>query len=88
MSEDDYEIKAEILEIKHRLFGNVKGNITIGLDYTVYLDNGDLIQVNAEESPGKITEAKCEVDDWSFEVDIRIIEESGISSKKRLNTMR
>ncbi len=86
-SEDDYEIKAEILDIKHSLLGSVKGIITIGLDYTVYLDSGDSIQVDAEESPGKITEAKYEVDDWDFEVDIRIIDESGISSRKRLNTM-
>ena len=87
ISEDDYEIKAEILEIKHEGLGSINGIITIGLDYSVYLKNGEVIQVNAEESPGEISESKYVVKEWSFEINIRIIEETGISSQERLSTM-
>lgn len=87
ISEVDYEIKAEILDIKHKMLGNIKGIITIGLDYTVYLNNGEVVQVNAEESPGEISESNYVVDEWNFDVYIKIIEETGTSSKKRLSTL-
>ena len=32
--------------------------ITIGLDYLIYLSDGNIITVNAEESPGKIEKSK------------------------------
>lgn len=87
ISEDDYEIKAEILEIKNKSLRSINGIITIGLDYKVYLQNGDIIQVNAEEAPGKISGFQYTVEEWNFEVTIKVIEETGFSSQKRLVRM-
>lgn len=86
-SEDDYEIRAEIMSIKHKILGNLKGIITIGLDYTFYLANGERLQVNAEETPGKIYDSQYSIEDWGFDVVVKIYEETGMSSKQRLNTM-
>lgn len=48
------EVKAEILKITHPELGNIRGIITIGLDYSIYLGDGTVMIVNAEENPGKI----------------------------------
>ncbi|EMS69143.1 hypothetical protein [Ruminiclostridium cellobioparum] len=87
VSDNDYEIKVEIQSIKHNALGEVKGIITIGLDYTIYLHDGEKIQVNAEESPGKLYGCELKIDDWNFGVSVKVIEETGVSSKYRLNTM-
>ena len=46
--------KLEIERITHPVLGNVKGIVTIGLDYTIYLTDGTMLEVNAEENPGQI----------------------------------
>lgn len=51
---EDNVLKLEIFRITHPILGEVKGIITIGLDYTVYLANGEIIEVNAEENFGSI----------------------------------
>ena len=39
-------MKIEIERIIHPVLGEVKGIITFGLDYTIYLANGEIIEVN------------------------------------------
>lgn len=86
-SDNDYEIKAEILEIRHKVLGEIKGIITVGLDYVVHLQDGKTIEVNAEETPGNLYDCEFEIDDWNFDVYVRIIAETGFSSRYRLNSM-
>mgnify|MGYP000025707077 FL=1 len=56
--------------------GDIKGIITIGLDYSIYLSDGNVIIVNAEENPGKIYDSQYVVSGWSFDVQINIIEKT------------
>lgn len=51
---DDREVGARIERITHPELGEVRGIITIGLDYTIYLSDGTALLVDAEESPGKL----------------------------------
>ena len=51
VSKDDCEIKGTILQITHPELGELKGIITMGLDYYLYLADGTELIVNAEESP-------------------------------------
>lgn len=80
----DCEVKAEILGISHLELGEVKGIITIGLDYTIYLDDRREIIVNAEEAPGEVENDKCRVKSWDFDVRLRVIEKTGLSSIERV----
>ena len=78
LSSENYEceVKAEILKITHPELGDIKGIITIGLDYSIYLSDGNVIIVNAEENPGKIYDSQYVVSGWSFDVQINIIEKT------------
>ena len=77
-------IKLEILNISHPVLGDIKGIITIGLDYTIYLNNGATIEVNAEEDPGKIYDTRYTVEDWTFDVCVNVLEagEQRVLSRK------
>ena len=78
LSSENYEceVKAEILKITHPELGDIKGIITIGLDYSIYLSDGNVIIVNAEENPGKIYNSQYVVNGWNFDVQINIIEKT------------
>ncbi len=65
----------------------LKGIITIGLDYSIYLSDGNIVIVNAEESPGDIENSKHVVREWEFDVQSNIIEKTGLSSKERLEML-
>lgn len=79
----EYEVKAEILKITHPELGEIRGIITIGLDYSIYLSDGTVIIVNAEENPGEIFNSQYAVSGWSFEVQIHIIEKTGLTAIER-----
>lgn len=85
--DNDCEVKAKILNINHLELGDIKGIITIGLVYSIYLNDGNTIIVNAEESPGDIENSKYVVREWGFDVEINIIEKTGLSSKERLKML-
>lgn len=61
-----YEVRAEILTINHKQLGKIKGIITIGLDYTIYLWDGRVLSVNAEKDPGKIYNDSINIEEWKF----------------------
>ena len=84
---NDCEVKAKILSIRHSALGDIKGIIAIGLDYSIYLGDGNVIIANAEESPGEIENAQYDVREWDFDVEIDVIEKTGLSSKERLNML-
>lgn len=84
---NDCEVKAKILSINHLELGDIKGIITIGLDYSIYLSDGNILIVNAEESPGDIENSKYFIREWDFDVQISIIEKTGLSSKERLKML-
>ena len=77
------EVKAEILKITHPELGEIRGVITIGLDYSIYLSDGTEIIVNAEENPGKIYNSQYVVSEWCFDVQIHIIEKTGLTLIER-----
>lgn len=83
MSDNDCEVEAEILGISHSELGAIKGIITLGLDYSIYLCDGNEIIINAEEYPGDIKNSTYVINEWSFDVQIRIIKKTGLSSKGR-----
>lgn len=62
-------------------------NITIGLDYSIYLNDGNTIIVSVEESPGAIENSKYAVREWEFDVQINIIDKTGLLSKERLKML-
>ena len=67
----------EIIDITHSTLGKIRGIVTIGLDYTIYLNDGNVIQVNAEEQPGTIYDSNYEVHNWTFDVSVKVIAENG-----------
>ena len=77
------EVKAEILKITHPELGDIRGIITIGLDYSIYLSDGTVITVNAEENPGEIYDSHYVVSEWCFDVQIHIIEKTGLTAIER-----
>lgn len=87
LENDDCEVKAKILKITHPELGDIRGIITIGLDYSIYLSNGDIIIVNAEESPGDFESSEYIVNEWKFDVHINIIEKTGLTSIERYKVL-
>ena len=82
----DIQKKLEIVRIKHPILGDVRGIVTIGLDYTVYLMNGVFMIVNAEEHPGKIRDSSIVIDNWSFDVEVNVLDETAnLMEGKTLN---
>lgn len=60
----------------HPVLGDVKGIVAIGLDYTVYLTDGTVLEVNAEEEPGQIYNSSLIIDDWTFDVEVSILDDA------------
>lgn len=84
---DANELKAEIISINHTRLGRIKGIITIGLDYTIYLWDGRVLYVNAEEEPGKIVNETIDIEEWTFEVEIKVLERTGFTLGERVQMM-
>ena len=84
---DADEVRAEILTINHKQLGRIKGIITIGLDYTIYLEDGRVLSVNAEEDPGKIYNDSINIEEWRFDVEVNIVERTGITLGERVQMM-
>lgn len=87
LNRDAYEVRAEILSINHKQLGKIKGIITIGLDYTIYLWDGSVLYVNAEEHPGKIENEAIEINEWEFDVEINVVEKTGFTLGERVQLM-
>lgn len=87
-AKDAYEVRAEIISINHTLLGRIKGIITIGLDYTIYLWDGKVLCVNAEENPGKIENDAFNIMEWKFEVNIKVVEKTGFTLGERIEMMK
>ena len=70
-------VKAKIQKIMHPELGDIKGIITLGLSYKIYLGDGNEITVDAEERPGTIeySTASYTVTQWIFDVQIDLVEE-------------
>ena len=68
--------KLEVIRISHPVFGDVRGIVAIGLDYTIYLIDGTVLEVNAEEQPGQIYNSSLVIDDWTFEVEVNVLDEA------------
>lgn len=47
-------LRATVLEISHKKLGKLKGLYTKGLDYTIVLEDGTQLLMEAEETPGLI----------------------------------
>jgi hypothetical protein len=62
--------KRKIISIFHTELGNVQKIDTTGLDYTITLTDGTQITVNAEESPGFISDDRKPIEDWRFWVNM------------------
>ena len=84
---DADEVRAEILTINHKQLGRIKGIITIGLDYTIYLEDGRVLSVNAEEDPGKIYNDSINIEEWRFDVEVNIVERTGVTLGERVQMM-
>ena len=68
--------KLEIEKISHSVLGDVRGIIAIGLDYTIYLTDGTVLEVNAEEQLGQIYNSSLIIADWTFDVKVSVLAES------------
>ena len=61
--------RCRIMSISHPALGKVRSIATRGLSYTVTLDDGRRVVVDAEENPG-VVEDGPRADDWLFLVEI------------------
>ena len=68
--------KLEIIRISHPVLGDVRGIVAIGLDYTIYLTDGTVLEINAEEQPGQIYNSSLIIDDWTFDVEVSILDDA------------
>lgn len=68
--------KLAIEKITHPVLGDVRGIVAIGLDYTIFLTDGTVLEVNAEEQPGQIYNSSLVIDDWTFDVEVRVLDEA------------
>ncbi|RDU37175.1 hypothetical protein DRW41_10875 [Neobacillus piezotolerans] len=84
VSSEDKEVCGEIIQITHRELGELLGILTIGLSYKFFLKDGTFFQVDAEENPGQIEHPNnIKVNDWIFNVELNVYEETGLSSLER-----
>jgi hypothetical protein len=65
--------KKKIISICHTELGNVQKIDTNGLDYTLTLADGTQIKVEAEESPGFISDDRKPIEDWRFWVNMESV---------------
>ena len=87
-STHDREVHMKITEISHKDLGNIKGIDTEGLAYKIYLMDGRVLEVDAEESIGEIFYPEgIEVKNWTFTVEVEGMKETGESSFSRLQSM-
>ena len=84
----DQEVYAKALKITHSKLGKVLGILTNGLSYRVFLEGGKVIHIDAEENTGQVEHpAACEINEWIFEVELKILEFTGYSSEERITLM-
>ncbi len=83
-------VKAKIQKITHPELGDVKGIITFGLEYNIYLTDGNVIKVEAEEKPGTInySTSTYTINQWIFDVQIDLIDELQSSKEKYCNEVK
>ncbi len=77
-----------IERITHPILGDVQGIVTIGLDYTVYLADGTVLEVNAEENPGQIYDSSIVIDNWTFDVEVTSINEADSLENDKNETLK
>lgn len=87
-SRHDREVHMKITNITHKELGNVKGIDTEGLVYKIYLMDGRVLEVDAEESIGRIFYPEgIKVKNWTFTVEVEGMKETGKSSFSRLQSV-
>lgn len=69
--------RCRIMSITHPELGSIRSISTEALDYTLILDDGHTVVVNAEENPGHIQDSARQIDDWAFFVNLRPIDPAG-----------
>lgn len=52
VSAEDQEVYTKIVKIVHPELGKVRGILTDELSYRVFLEDGDIIRIDAEENTG------------------------------------
>lgn len=91
VSNDDKEVLGEVVKITHSELGELLGILSIGLSYKFFFEDGTFIQVDSEQEPGYIehrTTSKLNVSNWFFKVELNVLEETGFSSQKRLDSLQ
>ena len=89
-STEDKEVLAEVVKISHSDLGEVLGILAYGLSYKFFLEDGSFIQVDSEQEPGLIehsTSSSLNVSNWVFKIELNVLEETGFSSKMRLDLL-
>jgi len=66
-------IRLRILSVRHPQLGSIEAIDTKGLDYTFLMEDGRILEVNAEEEPGRVFESPAPVDDWLIYVQAEIL---------------
>ncbi|MBQ8959833.1 MAG: hypothetical protein IJ071_01250 [Ruminococcus sp.] len=77
-----------IERITHPILGDVRGIVTIGLDYTIYLADGRVLEVNAEEDPGHIYDPSVVIDNWTFDVEVTFINEKDLAGNVKKRSLK
>ncbi|WP_303790054.1 hypothetical protein [Ruminococcus flavefaciens] len=80
--------RLEIMRITHPVLGNVNGIVTIGQDYSFYLADGTMLEANSEEQPGRIYDFFVVIDDWTFDVEVNVLDEADLQENDKKESLK
>ncbi len=83
VSDNNIEVKGNVKSINHTVLGNLIAFIPFGNTYQIIKSDYSILNIDADENPGKILGMKDDYIDWTFKIEIDISEETGLTSKKR-----
>lgn len=87
VSDSDIEIKGNINSIHQPSLGTIIAFIPFGNIYKIIMDDYSVLNIDSEDSPGKILSQEHAHIDWNLNIDIDITEETGFTSKKRFSSL-
>ena len=83
VSDNNMEVKGNIKRIFHDVLGELIAFIPFGTTYRIIKNDYSILNIDADQNPGKIIGMEKEYIDWTIKIELDVIEETGLTSKKR-----
>lgn len=83
-------VHAKVTRIRNSVLGEIEEIDTYGLSYKIWLPENELVQVDAEQEPGKVENGSCQgfyLDDASCEVELEKLLPSEVGALEMLPVM-